>query len=101
MLDNLTTLREASPDINELYYGNSQGLYYRTPEGWDVWLGESGAMREKACSRVRGGSGHRALGRATESDRRAPQRPQGHVVVSDPHNCAADSFRQVTGEMSW
>ena len=49
ILDNLTTLREASPDINELYYGNSQGLYYRTPEGWDVWLGESGGMREKVA----------------------------------------------------
>jgi cell division septal protein FtsQ len=49
ILDNLKTLREASPDISELYYGNSQGLYYRTTDGWDVWLGESGGMREKVA----------------------------------------------------
>jgi cell division septal protein FtsQ len=47
ILENLGTLREANPEISELYYGDTQGLYYRTPQGWDVWLGESGAMRDK------------------------------------------------------
>ena len=47
ILENLVALREANPEISELYYGDTQGLYYRTAQGWDVWLGESGAMREK------------------------------------------------------
>lgn len=47
ILKNLVALREANPEISELYYGDTQGLYYRTSQGWDVWLGESGAMREK------------------------------------------------------
>jgi cell division septal protein FtsQ len=47
ILENLVALREANPEISELYYGATQGLYYRTSQGWDVWLGESGAMSEK------------------------------------------------------
>jgi cell division septal protein FtsQ len=47
ILEDLAALRAANPDIGELYYGDTQGLYYRTAQGWDVWLGESGAMREK------------------------------------------------------
>jgi cell division septal protein FtsQ len=47
ILKNLVALHEANPEISEFYYGDTQGLYYRTGQGWDVWLGESGAMREK------------------------------------------------------
>jgi cell division septal protein FtsQ len=47
ILEHLVALRELNLEISELYYGDTEGLYYRTAQGWDVWLGESGAMREK------------------------------------------------------
>jgi cell division septal protein FtsQ len=47
ILENLVALREANPEISELYYGDTQGLHYRSAQGWDVWLGESGSMGEK------------------------------------------------------
>lgn len=47
ILDNLKTIHEARPEQNELYYGNTQGLYYRAAEGWEVWLGENGDVRKK------------------------------------------------------
>jgi cell division septal protein FtsQ len=55
ILDNLKTLREVNPEIGELYYGDTQGLYYRSAQGWDVWLGESGAMRDKVTLAVAAG----------------------------------------------
>lgn len=47
ILENIAQLRELRPSLSEFYYGQSEGLYYRSPEGWDVWLGESGPIADK------------------------------------------------------
>lgn len=47
VLENLGVVHAARPDLSEFYYADEPGLWYRTPEGWDVWLGESGPMEEK------------------------------------------------------
>jgi hypothetical protein len=47
VLENLGTLHTARPALAEFYYADEPGLYYRMPEGWQVWLGESGPMDEK------------------------------------------------------
>jgi cell division septal protein FtsQ len=33
-------LRAQRPDLAEYHYGAAEGLYFRTPEGWNVYLGE-------------------------------------------------------------
>lgn len=47
ILKNLAELHAADPAIRELAYGKTEGLYYRTPEGWQVWLGDSGPIKAK------------------------------------------------------
>ena len=47
VLENLATLYTLRPELSEFYYGTSQGLYYRTARGWDVWLGETGPLSAK------------------------------------------------------
>jgi hypothetical protein len=47
ILQNLGAVHAARPALTEFYYAEEPGLYYRAPEGWDVWLGESGPMQDK------------------------------------------------------
>lgn len=47
VLENLKSLHALRPELSEFYYGRSQGLYYRTAQGWDVWLGETGPLSTK------------------------------------------------------
>lgn len=47
LLDNLNQVHAARPALTEFFYADEPGLYYRAPEGWDVWLGESGPMSDK------------------------------------------------------
>lgn len=47
LLKDLAALHTARSDLTELYYSPNQGLHFRTPEGWDVWLGDSGSVAQK------------------------------------------------------
>ena len=47
LLPNLAALHEARPDVSELSYGKLEGLYFRSPAGWTVWLGDNGPMTAK------------------------------------------------------
>ncbi len=47
LLRDLQAFSEALPEVKELDYTREQGLVFRTAEGWEVWLGEGGSMREK------------------------------------------------------
>ncbi len=47
VLDNLGAVHAIREDLADFYYADEPGLYYRAPEGWDVWLGESGPMADK------------------------------------------------------
>ena len=47
VLENLVAVHVARPALSEFYYADEPGLYYRAPEGWNVWLGENGPMEDK------------------------------------------------------
>lgn len=47
VLSNLAELHAARPDLTDLYYGTLEGLYFRAPEGWTVYLGETGSLATK------------------------------------------------------
>lgn len=47
LLKNLIALHDTRPDIAKVYYRKNQGLSFQTPEGSDVWLGDSGPMADK------------------------------------------------------
>ncbi len=47
LLTQLLAVREQRPDLTDLYYGLKEGLYFRAPEGWTVYLGKSGDMQAK------------------------------------------------------
>lgn len=47
LLGDLAELHAARPELTDLYYGSLEGLYFRTPEGWTVYLGESGSLATK------------------------------------------------------
>ncbi len=47
VLENLGAVHAARPELTEFYYADEPGLYYRAPQGWDVWLGESEPMTKK------------------------------------------------------
>jgi len=47
LLRNLRTLSETLPEVREVDYTREHGLTFRTREGWEVWLGEGGSLREK------------------------------------------------------
>jgi hypothetical protein len=47
LLPNLVELHDARPDLSELFYGKLEGLYFRSPSGWTVWLGDDGPMAAK------------------------------------------------------
>ncbi len=43
----LETIRTERPDLTDLHYGTLEGLYFRAPEGYTVYLGGGGAMARK------------------------------------------------------
>lgn len=47
ILESLAIIRQARPDQHEFYYGIREGIYFRAPEGWNVYLGEEGRMARK------------------------------------------------------
>ena len=48
ILPQLGELRQALPDLTDISYGKFEGLYFRTPEGWTVWLGNDGIAAKLA-----------------------------------------------------
>lgn len=40
-------LHRELPQVTELYYGQLEGLYFRAPEGWTVWLGDGEKVTDK------------------------------------------------------
>jgi hypothetical protein len=47
VLADLKALRAARPDLTRLYYGAAEGLYFRSPENWTVYLGSQGDIAAK------------------------------------------------------
>ncbi len=47
LLKSLVALRDAQPDVAEVTYSNNEGLAFRTPEGWYVWLGDGDRLADK------------------------------------------------------
>jgi len=47
VLASLKTLNAARPTLAEIHYGRQEGLFYRAPEGWTVYLGDTGQMSPK------------------------------------------------------
>ncbi len=47
LLRDLVALHAARPDVTEVAYNQNQGLHFRTPEGWQVWLGDGGSLDQK------------------------------------------------------
>lgn len=47
VLPDILALHRALPQVTELYYGQLEGLYFRAPEGWTVWLGDGGQVAQK------------------------------------------------------
>lgn len=43
----LSVLHDRRPDLKDLYYGSREGIYFRAPQGWTVYLGEDGDMAAK------------------------------------------------------
>jgi cell division septal protein FtsQ len=48
ILPQLADIQQVLPDQTELSYGKFEGLYFRTPEGWTVWLGNDGIVAKLA-----------------------------------------------------
>jgi len=48
ILPQLVEFHKVLPDLTELSYGKFEGLYFRTPEGWTVWLGNDGIAAKLA-----------------------------------------------------
>ncbi len=48
ILPQLADIQQVLPDQTEISYGKFEGLYFRTPEGWTVWLGNDGVMAKLA-----------------------------------------------------
>ena len=47
VLADLAAIQAARPDLKVLYYGGLEGLYFRSPAGWTVYLGNDGQIDEK------------------------------------------------------
>ena len=47
VLSNLIALHRARPGLADVYYGGTEGLYFRASQGWTVYLGEEGEMSSK------------------------------------------------------
>ncbi len=50
VLENLKALRAAGLEVTELYYGAREGLYFRSADGWTVYLGNEGQMSAKLAA---------------------------------------------------
>ena len=48
ILPQLSEFQRTLGDQTELSYGKFEGLYFRTPEGWTVWLGNDGILAKLA-----------------------------------------------------
>jgi cell division septal protein FtsQ len=47
VLANLKALQAAGLEVTNLFYGAKEGIYFRSPEGWTVYLGNEGQMPAK------------------------------------------------------
>ncbi len=47
VLAHLAELQAGHPELMTFGYGDPQGLYYQSAEGWEVWLGDTGPMSHK------------------------------------------------------
>jgi hypothetical protein len=47
VLAHLAELQARHPGLTTFGYGDPQGLYYKSAEGWEVWLGDTGPMSHK------------------------------------------------------
>lgn len=50
VLADLKALQAAGLETNEVYYGVHEGFYFRTGDGWTVYLGNGGAMGVKLAA---------------------------------------------------
>lgn len=50
VLADLKALQAAGLETNEVYYGVHEGFYFRTGDGWTVYLGNGGAMDVKLAA---------------------------------------------------
>lgn len=46
----LNFAKEAGLEVNDLYYGVREGFYFRSPDGWTVYLGHEGPMDAKLAA---------------------------------------------------
>jgi cell division septal protein FtsQ len=47
IVEGLEAIHANRPDLTDIHYGMLEGLYFRAPEGYTVYLGEGGAMTRK------------------------------------------------------
>jgi cell division septal protein FtsQ len=47
IIEGLKAIQANRPDLTDIHYGTLEGLYFRAPEGYTVYLGEGGAMTQK------------------------------------------------------
>jgi cell division septal protein FtsQ len=75
ILTNLKALQMAGLEVTDLYYGAQEGIYFRSPEGWTVYLGNDDEMGAKlaALRELRSG-GMIPIGRARIIDLRDGRR---------------------------
>jgi cell division septal protein FtsQ len=50
VLANLKALQAAGLEVTNLFYGPKEGIYFRSPEGWTVYLGNEGQMPAKLAA---------------------------------------------------
>ncbi len=77
VLANLKALQAAGLEVTSLFYGPKEGIYFRSPEGWTVYLGNEGQMPAKlaALQELRKNNIARSV-RATTVDLRVDGRMQ-------------------------
>ena len=77
VLANLKALQAAGLEVTNLFYGAKEGIYFRSPEGWTVYLGNEGQMPAKlvALQELRKNNIARSV-RATTVDLRIDGRMQ-------------------------
>ncbi len=60
ILPQLAEFQRRSAGSDGALYGKFEGLYFRTPEGWTVWLGNEGIVAKLACLKPPGARSRRA-----------------------------------------